>query len=78
MTRPLYKVELNLRKNKISVIKELQGLNSLQKLYLSNNNITSFENVKDLPSLTDLTLENNPIEKALKFQSIIKEKFPSV
>jgi len=45
-------------------------------LYLSNNNIASIENIKELPSLTDLTLENNPIEKSIKFQQLIKEKFP--
>jgi Leucine-rich repeat (LRR) protein len=62
-------VELNLRKNKISQIADLSGLNSLQKLYLSHNNISNLDNIKPdcLPSLSDLTLENNPIEKTLKF-----------
>jgi Leucine-rich repeat (LRR) protein len=70
--------ELNLRKNKISSIKDLYGLNSLQKLYLSNNQISSLENVKELPSLTDITLESNPIEKTPRFHFVIKEKFPSL
>lgn len=73
-------VELNLRKNRITQIDDLTGLNSLQKLFLSHNQLASLDSVKpeSLPSLTDLTLENNPIEKAPKFQALIKEKFPSV
>ncbi len=70
--------ELNLRKNRISQIKDLSSLPNLQKLYLSTNAIANLDNVKELQVLTDITIENNPIEKNCKIHATLKEKFPSL
>jgi Leucine-rich repeat (LRR) protein len=70
-------VELNLRRNQISDVKDLD-LPELKKLYLSGNKITSMDAIKALPLLTDLTLDNNPIDKTPGLGVALKEKFPSL
>jgi Leucine-rich repeat (LRR) protein len=83
-------VELNLRGNKIKMLKiglGVKGLKeisyeSLTRVYLSKNQLKDFDRVQTcatmLSSVSELTLENNPIEKDPKLSSIVSEKFPGL
>ena len=70
-------VELNLRRNAITEVRDLKDLTSLLKLYLSGNQISSLDQITALPAVTDITLEGNPIDKP-GFTLILKEKFPTL
>jgi len=70
-------VELNLRRNAITEVRDLKELTSLLKLYLSGNQITSLEQVTALPAVTDITLEGNPLDKP-GYSLALKEKFTTL
>lgn len=61
-------VELNLRKNKITLINKLLNFTALTKLNLGQNAIKSITNIENcLPALKELVLDLNPIANSATF-----------
>ena len=61
--------ELNLRRNKISEVYELNMLPTLQRLFLSNNKLSKFEDagcVFKIKFLLELALDGNPMVEHLE------------
>ena len=71
-------LELNLRRNFITEVKEVKYLTALQRLYLSNNKIMSIERLSNMPELQEITLDNNTIEKQASLLKTLSAKFPSL
>jgi Leucine-rich repeat (LRR) protein len=72
-------IELNLRKNKITLINKLIGFNSLLKLNLGQNAIKSISNIENsLPQLKELVLDQNPIANSATFGQNLPKSFPSL
>jgi Leucine-rich repeat (LRR) protein len=58
--------DLNLRKNKISIVNKLVGFVNLSKLNLGLNLIKCISNLQNsMPTLRELSLDQNPVATTL-------------
>lgn len=66
--------ELNLRRNRIRMVLDVDNLPSLQRLFLSFNEICSFEDItslSDSTSLSEISLDGNPITQEQYYKQIV-------
>lgn len=65
---------LDLSKNRLTDIKELEYISGLTSLSLANNKITHIHNIQHLNSLENLNLENNKVEDLMPIYNLYKLK----
>jgi hypothetical protein len=71
--------DLNLRKNKITLINKFANFLALTKLNLAQNQIKSISNIENcLPALKELVLDLNPIASSITFNQNLTKVFPSL
>jgi hypothetical protein len=73
--------EVNLRRNVIGDIKNLNAVPSLQRIFLSANQIFSFDvvdGVLAMPQLVELSLDGNPVCAAGNYRSYVVSNAPNL
>ena len=72
-------VDLNLRKNQITLINKFANFTALTRLNLAQNQIKSISSIENcLPALKELILDLDPIASSITFNQNLTKAFPSL